>query len=239
MADDPALDFTPVTRSTVSQQIRDQLIERITCGDLAPGRQMPSERLLSEQFGVARTSIREAMQGLVSMGFVERRGNRAFVIEHLPEILVGADRRKAFVRKLFETRRVLELPIFELAATRADDEQRRRIADVAEAFARELTVAEFRRLDRQFHTTIAIACDNPLLVELYGKVLEALFQSEDFDSLLSDEVNARNVSDIVRQSSLDHLAIAKALAGGDVVGTVAAAEQHLANVEERIVQDLV
>jgi len=239
MAEDPALDFTPVTRSTVSQQIRDQLISRITCGDLAPGRQMPSERLLSEQFGVARTSIREAMQGLVSMGCVERRGNRAFVTEHLPGINVGGDRRKAFVRKLFETRRVLELPIFELAATRADDEQRRRIAEVADAFARDLTVAEFRRLDRLFHTTIATACDNPLLVELYGKVLEALFQSEIFDSLLSDAANARNVSDIVRQSSLDHLAIAEALAAGDVVGTVAAAEQHLANVEERIVQDLV
>lgn len=239
MPDDPALDFTPVTRSTVSQQIRDQLIERITCGDLAPGRQMPSERLLSEQFGVARTSIREAMQGLVSMGFVERRGNRAFVTEHLPGILVGADKRKAFVRKLFETRRVLELPIFELAATRADDEQRRRIAEIAEAFASELTVTEFRRLDRQFHTTIATACDNHLLVELYGKVLEALFQSEDFDSLLSDAANARGVSDIVRQSSLDHLAIADALTAGDVVGTVAAAEQHLANVEERIVKDLV
>ena len=48
---------------------------------------------------------------------------------------------------------------------------------------------EFRTLDRRFHTLIANACGNPLLVEIYGKVLDALFRSAEFESLLYDEAN--------------------------------------------------
>ena len=119
------VEFGPVTRQTVAEQVRARLAERIASGELAPGSPVPAERSLSEQFGVARTSVREALQGLVSLGVVERRGNRMYVAEHLPEVVFAspaefaADSRKQFVVQLFETRRVLELPIFELASERA------------------------------------------------------------------------------------------------------------------------
>jgi DNA-binding GntR family transcriptional regulator len=43
--------FEPITRETLSAQIRDQLLERILNGTLEPGSRVPSERSLSEQFG--------------------------------------------------------------------------------------------------------------------------------------------------------------------------------------------
>ena len=62
---------------------------------------------------------------MLSLGVIERRGNRTCVSEHLPEVSVErGDNRKTFVRELFETRRVLEAPIFALAAERADDADR-------------------------------------------------------------------------------------------------------------------
>ena len=82
---------TPISRETVSSQIRTQLLEWISTGELAPGNRMPSERELSEKFEVARTSVREAMQGLVSMGVVQRRGNRVYVAEHLPDVVLEAE----------------------------------------------------------------------------------------------------------------------------------------------------
>ena len=98
--------FDPVSRRTVSTQIREQLLQRITTGELAPGARIPSERELSDQFQVARTSVREAIQGLLSLGVIERRGNRTCVAEHLPDVTVErtAIARKTFVRELFETR---------------------------------------------------------------------------------------------------------------------------------------
>ena len=200
---------------------------------------MPSERDLSDRFGVARTSVREAMQGLVSMNVVERRGNRSYVAEHLPEVVVGpSGDRKTFVAELFETRRVLEAPIFELAAMRATADDRRRVAALADQFDRVDDIGSFRRLDREFHTTIAACCGNPLLIELYGKVLDRLFRSSEFDSLLGAETNRERVEQLIATAIEAHRTIADAFDSGNEATMRAAAEAHLAAVETAMVEEL-
>ena len=231
--------FEPISRQTVSSQIRTQLLERITTGELAPGARMPSERDLSERFHVARTSVREAMQGLASLGVVERRGNRSYVAEHLPEVVVAPDGNgKSFVAELFETRRVLEVPLFEMAAVRASDEDRERVAALAARFNGSLDIGKFRRLDREFHTTIAASCDNPLLIELYGKVLDRLFRSVEFFTLLSSEANQAEVTQIIADSSDGHHAISAAFVAGDAAAMRLAAESHLDLVEHSMIDNL-
>jgi GntR family transcriptional regulator, transcriptional repressor for pyruvate dehydrogenase complex len=239
-----ATTFEPITRQTITDQVRAQLSGRIVSGELAPGSTLPSERALSEGFGVARTSVREALQGLISTGLAHRRGNRVHVAEHLPTVAVShdaqaADARKRYVRQLFETRRVLELPVFELACERASAAQRHDVSKLAQQFSPGLDLETFRALDRRFHTTIAVACGNPLLVELYGKVLSALFASREFESLLYDEANSANVIDIVERSGDDHHHIATAFRAGDVAAVVTATERHLQNVERRMIEELV
>ena len=233
--------FEPIGRETLSGRIREQLLQRISTGELEPGARIPSERALSEQFRVARTSVREAIQGLVSLGVIERRGNRSFVAERLPDVTVTAldDDPKSFVRQLFETRRTLELPIIRFAAQRADDDSRAEIADVARRFRPGIGLAEFRRLDRRFHATIARACGNPLLVEVYGKVLGRLFESDEFDRLLTSTRNRAEVRRIVDASARHHAAIAAAIAAGDADAAVRQGARHLDAVERGIVDRLV
>ncbi len=232
--------FEPVTRETLSAQIRDRLLDRILSGALAPGERVPSERDLSEQFQVARTSVREAMQGLLSMGVIERRGNRSYVVEHLPDVSFDprAD-RKEFIRQLFETRRLLEVPIIELAAERASDDERAEIAGIAGRFTADIGLDEFRELDRAFHSAIARACGNPLLVEVYGKVLGRLFHSEEVASLLSDDANRSEVGTIIEVAVDQHRALATAVAAGDVEGASREGAAHLAAVEQRMIDRLV
>lgn len=234
--------FEPIARETLSALIRDRLVERITSGELEPGARMPSERRLSEQFCVARTSVREAMQGLLSLGVIERRGNRSYVSERLPEVRVDGGRRddrKEFVRQLFETRRTLELPIIRMAAERASDTDRAEITALAKGFRRGMALNDFRALDRTFHAAIARACGNPLLVELYGKVLGRLFRSDDFASLLSADANQAEVERIVNRSVRHHAMIAKAVARRDPVAAVQAGTRHLDAVERGMIDRLV
>jgi len=228
--------FTPVSRRTVSSEIREQLLANIADGRLAPGDRVPSERTLCDEFGVARTSVREAIQGLVSVGVIERRGNRSYVAEHLPGVELEIDHRKLRVRELFEVRRVIELPLFELAAERATDEQRAEITRLAGRFRIGMDLDSFRAFDRSFHRTIAAACANPLLFELYGKVLDALFGSDEFASLLGASSNQEEVSGIIGESAADHVRIAVAIADGDPVATAAAVERHLSEVERRMLE---
>lgn len=200
---------------------------------------MASERDLSERFGVARTSVREAMQGLISMGVIERRGNRAYVVEHLPDVVVApSENTKRFVTELFETRRVLEVPLFRLAAERSTPEDQQKVSELGRGFHDDLDLGEFRRLDREFHTTIALSSRNPLLIELYSKVLEQLFKSNEFSTLLHAESNQAQVKRIISESSKAHRAIAEAFAAGDAELMATAAESHLDSVEHSMIDDL-
>jgi GntR family transcriptional repressor for pyruvate dehydrogenase complex len=232
--------FERIERQTVTEGIRRALLDSIRSGSLLPGTPLPSERDLSEDFGVARTSVREAIQGLASLGLLEKRGNRSYVIERLPDVrLDGRDPRKDHVRELFEVRRVVEIPMARLAACRASPDERAEIRRLSLQFDGTLALDEFRRLDRAFHWEVARACGNALLAELYGKVLEQLFRSAEFDELLGSASNRHVVSDIVRGAVDAHRAIGQGIFLGDPTVVVEAAERHLAQVEEQMISRMV
>ena len=237
--------FAPVSRRTLAEEVRDRLVASIRSGELPPGQPIPSERSLCDDFGVARTSVREAIQGLAVVGLIERRGNRAYVAESLPTLgfdgdgnVHASDERKVRVGQLFEVRRIVEVPMAELAAARATDAERAELNALADSFGRGLGLDQFRELDRRFHTTVARLAANPMLAEVELKVLDALFTSTDFESLLFAKPNAAAVARIVRESSSAHRAIARAIAAGDVEATGAAARAHLDQVAERMLRQL-
>lgn len=228
--------FGPVERRTVSAEIRERLIEAIQAGHFPPGSPLPAERVLCEEFGVARTSVREAIQGLLSAGYLVRQGGRSVVAERLPEVRFEGDDRKALVSQLFEVRRVIEPAIAELATSRASEEQR---ADVDMLAARDpKDLDDFRGIDRLFHASLAQACGNPLLAEVHAKALAALFGSGEFASLLYDEVNRAEVRHLIESSTAAHRAIAAAVVKGNRKQAGAAVVAHLDDVERRMLERL-
>jgi GntR family transcriptional repressor for pyruvate dehydrogenase complex len=229
--------FEAISRRTVAEGVREALLEKIRSGALPPGSQLPSERVLCEQFVVARTSVREAIQGLASLGLVERRGNRLYVAEHLPGVTLADDRKRS-VTHVFEVRRLVEVPMAELTARRASAAEREEIGALGSSFSPAMPLAEFRRLDREFHGAIAAGCGNPALAELHGKVLESLFKSTDFESLLTDRRNASIVRRIIREAAVAHHQIAEAIRKGSVAQVRRAAEAHLDQVEELMVAQM-
>lgn len=228
--------FHPVSRQTVSSEVRQRIADAIENGKFAPGEPLPAERVLCQEFGVARTSVREAIQGLVIAGYVERRGNRSVVAERLPDVNFTGDDRKALVTQLFEVRQVIEPAIVEMATRRATDEQRAEIGALGARSTRQLE--EFREIDHQFHSALARSCGNPLLHEVHTKALSSLFGSGDFSSLLYAEVNRSEVNEIITSSLAAHRAIAEAVVRGHTRKAVAAVVAHLDDVERRMVERL-
>lgn len=226
--------FTQLERSTVSERVRDDIHARIASGELRPGSQLAAERALAEQFGVARTSVREAIQALVALGFIERRGNRSYVVEQVPDSeLRATDGRRKAIRSLLEARRVLELTLFELAASRATKRERAETIDLARQPA-PTTLEEWVIADRAFHASIASACGNPVLVEVYGRVLESLAQAElDAEFLLGFET-ASDLASAIADAARQHLTVAEAFAAGDVEAMLTAVEHHLGAIEGRM-----
>src|SRR5579859_2308041 len=107
-------------RETLADRVLAQLRRQILAGVLAPGQQMPSEQDLSLAFGVGRTTVREALGGLVASGLARRQRNRLIVTDRA---LLGAEEvnfatlaARVSVRDVYETRKLFEVRAVQLAA---------------------------------------------------------------------------------------------------------------------------
>jgi len=226
--------FEPIARRTLADDVRQQLEAHIRAGGLAPGAMLPPEDELAAGLGVSRSSVRAALRDLLATGVLERRGNRAHVVERLPAVPDGDALRTARVREVFETRRLLEVQLAEYAAARATAAQRDEIVAVAEAISRVDDVDALRPLDRAFHAAVAGAAGNALLAELHAKVLDAVFASPPFDTMLRRAAGSADEARILTTSARSHVAIATAVAAGDPEAAGAAARAHLDDVEARL-----
>src|SRR5258708_8289159 len=107
-------------RETLADRLLTQLRRQILSGALAPGERIPSEQDISLAFGVGRTTVREALGGLIASGFAKRQRNRLVVTEHA---LLGAEdvnfaalAASVSVRDVYETRKLFEVKAVQLAA---------------------------------------------------------------------------------------------------------------------------
>ena len=65
--------FKTVKQNKAYQDVVEQIQEAIMEGTLKPGRQLPAERELKEQFGISRGTLREALRVLEQKGLIEIR----------------------------------------------------------------------------------------------------------------------------------------------------------------------
>ena len=78
------MSFAPVQRSKVSDAVARTVRGAIVGGTYRPGDRLPAERVLAEQFGVNRSTVREAVHRLEAWGLVEvRQGEGTRVVDFL------------------------------------------------------------------------------------------------------------------------------------------------------------
>ena len=118
----------PVSRASLSDEIVQQIIDLISRDVLKPAERLPSERDLCKQFGVGRTSLREALRSLSVMGILEvRLGEGTFISQDSNRYLEttlqwGLLLDPKVIEDLVETRTFLESETADLAVQRATTE---------------------------------------------------------------------------------------------------------------------
>ena len=153
------------------RQIAEQLRSLMTSGEFNPGSRLPAERDLAKQLGVSRPSVREALIALEVEGWVEvRTGSGVYVLARSAGQANGHAMQVPATEwgplELLRARRVIEGEIAALAATQA---KRRHLQTIAEAI--ELMRHDVERGvsplegDRAFHTAVAQASDNAVLLD--------------------------------------------------------------------------
>lgn len=150
-----ALNPTPVRRS---EQLGEEIEERIVTGVYAPGMRL-DEQDLAADFGVSRTPIREALIQLASIGLVDIRPRRGATV---PEM--SADK----LCEMFEVMAELESMCGRLAARRILPAEQARLQEAHHACeaARDAGKPDlYYQLNEVFHRCIYDASHNGFLAE--------------------------------------------------------------------------
>src|SRR4051794_4029577 len=77
------LELEAVRKERRYEQVAEQIQKLIAEGSLNPGDRLPPERELATRFGVARSSIRDAVRTLEVMGILEPRQGAGTVVRDL------------------------------------------------------------------------------------------------------------------------------------------------------------
>ena len=171
---------------TVVQQVINCLTDGIVSGELKPGDRLPTEPELAANFGVARTSVREATKILSYRGGLEsRRSEGTFVSSGFTESMIDPmvygiilGRGEDF-DSLIELREMTEVGIMRLAMKKGGEEELRRIRDCLDDFEDavagrrgEVEEAAFMA-DEAFHNAVSAMCRNDL-VDKINRVVRVL-----------------------------------------------------------------
>lgn len=141
--------------------------EYINYKNLEPQDKLPSERMLSEKFGVSRGSVRDAIQKLEFYGILKSIPQSGTFVADIGKIAINGiiddllRLEKSDFKSLVETRILLELKTVRLAATRRTEEDLVNIKNALDAYADKVHEGEDAvQEDLIFHLAIARASGN-------------------------------------------------------------------------------
>jgi GntR family transcriptional repressor for pyruvate dehydrogenase complex len=175
--------FKYIKHTKISDEIFNQIKNQISGGMLKPGDRLPPERELVKEFGVSRPSLREALNSLVAMGFLEVKGKRTFIKSVASEsmqdplsLLIKTDAQKIF--DLIEVRKALEAWGAFLAAQRATEEDIKQLENIIEEMGKAFEEGRsWEKQDADFHLAIAQATHNTIQTHMMSTIYDLLKES--------------------------------------------------------------
>jgi GntR family transcriptional repressor for pyruvate dehydrogenase complex len=219
--------FTSVAVTRSYEHIVRQIHDAIRNGQLRRGEKLPTERVLSETFGVSRSVVREAVKVLVAQGLVaSRQGSGTFVLDSpapfvSQTIMLAVPVEEESIGQLIEFREVLDTLAAHRAALRRTDDEALAIID---ASRQSLAAAEANDLDAfgdadvRFHTLIDHAAANIYVAIASSSVRQAQGEmTRLFGSDIGSFVHAAG----------QHARIAAAILAGDAEAASRAMGEHV------------
>jgi GntR family transcriptional repressor for pyruvate dehydrogenase complex len=174
-----SVEFAPLLIEPAYRRVAAAIGARILSRELREGVRLPPEMQLARQFGVNRSTLREALRELESRGLLQRRpGSKLMSVSRPPQHAVAQGVSHALllhdvtVRDVWEALTILEPPLAQAAARARNADDLRELAAAAAAFAEsqadadlavQRTAQVFRSIGRAAHNPVLALAQEPLL----------------------------------------------------------------------------
>ena len=168
-----------------SSIIAEQILGMIRTGRFRVGQNLPPERIIAEQMGVSRPSVREAISALQIGGILETRPGDGTYVVRTPAADNGQNPVITVLEKsdspydILQARRAVEIGVVRLAIEVATDED---ISMVKKARTergekgRKGDFEAYTMYGKNFHLTIAKATKNRVIIDMMDRLLDAMQQ---------------------------------------------------------------
>ena len=211
---------SPVHRVSATEATFRAIRDLIEDESVSPGDRLPGEITLASRFAVSRSVVREALHACATLGLTETRsGSGTFVISKTP---TGAAEFGGYdPDDLMEARIHIEVPTAGHAADRRSPEELERMRALLARMRSTTVIHEWVRLDHDFHTLVAEASRNSVLMSISASMRRALDPQSEFLNI----TQARQ-----HDSDAEHADILAAIEAGDREGAERAARRHIDGV---------
>lgn len=221
------MDITPVNNDRLSDRIVNQIINMMRDGSLKAGDKLPNEALLSEQFGVSRGILREALTQLQSQGYIRRKPkDGTYIQDNIQSMLMNESvnelLKKTTYIDLLDFRETLELKMVERVIERASDEE---IEELFDGLGVADNEENQHNMDHYFHYKLAQASRNIFFMNFIDTYYDLI--SEIAHNSNRDQVRRNQIAE-------EHLAIAKAIAKRDKDAAKQAVLHHMKMVDKKV-----
>jgi DNA-binding FadR family transcriptional regulator len=208
----------------LSAQVADALAERILDGGWPDGERIPSEPELSEQFGVSRSVVRDAVQALRTRGLLDVRQGYGTVVRapsdepHAAAVFDRLVRSDVTIGDVVAARAAIDASVAVLAATNRTEGDVAALGELARRMVEAERRSDWPALEEahvRFHVTLVEACHLPALAIML-RPLQAIVLA----------TGAPALADSRAWGAETHLPIVDAVAMGDAAFARQAMTRH-------------
>ena len=221
-----------IKRSTLSDDVINRLRYMIENNYIKSGEKLPAERELAAMFGVGRSSVREALRVLQTIGALDRKQGIGTYLNDRAQLSlqrVNQVVEKYTFMEMTEARNVIEAQTAELAAIKASSSE---IRAMEAAFRKHTKLArshlesEITILDFNFHRAVVQGTQNTLLLRMFDVLRDILISSN--YAVLSE--------DTVTNAILYHEQILEAIKVHKPERAKTIMKEHIFHVKNNIIQ---
>lgn len=216
----------------LADKVSDELYQYIISNKIAIGTKLPNEYVLAQDFGVGRSTIREAIKILVSKNILEiKRGDGTYVISNIsteddPLNLSKIEDKFNLALDLVNARIIIEPEIAVLAVEHATEEDIFTLTKLCDEVERKIVNGEDYILDDiAFHSYIAKCSKNAVMEQLVPII----------HSSVSTFVNITH-KQLMTETISTHRAVLNAIIDRDRVGAKGAMLMHMMFNRELIIK---